>query len=119
MTHDTIRPRLRGAAAALAFTLSLARGDVQGAAEALKRASEQRMTDADVWYEYGLALTRAQKQKEARKAFERAVSLRDSAPARTGLAFTQFLLGKSKDAEREVRRALALDPGHAQAHYVM
>jgi len=141
MTRDTIRPRLiRGAAAALAFALSLApaaaraqgpaddfergkqllaRGDVQGAAEALKRASEQRKTDAHVWYEYGLALTRAQKQKEARKAFERAVALRDSAPARTGLAFTQFLLGKTRDAEREAGRALALDPGHAQAHYVM
>ena len=59
MTRDTIRPRLRGAAAALAFALSLApaaagaqgpaddfergkqllaRGDAQGAAEALKRA---------------------------------------------------------------------------------
>src|SRR5215207_8327401 len=109
MTHDTIRPRHRGAAAALALALSLApavaparaqtvddfergkqllaRGDVQGAAEALKRASKQRKTDADVWYEYGLALTHAQEQKEARKAFERAVSLRDSAPARTGLAF--------------------------------
>lgn len=137
--------KLRGVAVALAFALSLvpaaattraqtvddfergkqllaqgdAQGDAQGAAAALKRAVKQRKADADVWYEYGLALTRAQKQKEARKAFERAVALRDSAPARTGLAFTQFLLGKTRDAEREVRQALALDPLYAQAHYVM
>lgn len=139
MAHGTFRTGFRGAAAALACALALApvcasaqavdefergkqllaRGDAPGAVEALKHASEQRKTDADVWYEFGLALTRARRQKEARKAFERAVALRDSAPTRTGLAFTLFLLGKTKDAEREARQALALDPRHAQAHYVL
>lgn len=142
MTRGTIQPRLTSAAAVLALALSLAatlaparaqgsaddfergkqllaQGDAQGAAELLKRAAESRKTDADAWYEFGLALSRANRQKEARKAFERAVSLRDSAPAHTGLAFTLFLLGKTRDAEREVGRALVLDPLHAQAHYVM
>lgn len=99
--------------------LLLAQGDAQGAADVLRRVAESRKTDADVWYEVGLALSRANRQKEARKAFERTVALRDSAPARTGLAFTQFLLGKTSDAEREAGLALKLDPDHAPAHYVM
>src|ERR1044072_566373 len=139
MTHDKTSARLRGvaAAAALAFALSLtpvraqvaddfergkqllAQGNAAAAVEPLKRAAESRKTDADVWYEFGLALSRAGKQKETRKAFERAVALRDSAPARTGLAFTLFLLGKTKEAERETEHALKLDPSHAQAHYVL
>jgi TonB family protein len=97
----------------------LAQGDANGAAEVLGRVAESRKTDADVWYEFGLALTRANRQKQARKAFERAVALRDSAPARTGLAFTQLLLGKTRDAEHEAERALKLDPGYVQAHYVV
>ena len=97
----------------------LARGDAAGAAALLKPVAERRKTDADAWYYLGLAHSRANRQKDARKAFEKAVGLRDSAPARTGLAFTQFLLGKTRDAEREVGRALALDPGSAQAHYVL
>ncbi|HJQ33920.1 MAG TPA: energy transducer TonB [Pyrinomonadaceae bacterium] len=97
----------------------LSAGDAKGAAAALKSAAESRKTDADAWYYYGLALSRAGKQKDARKAFEHAVASRDSARARTGLAFTQFLLGKTRDAEREVARALELDPRSAQAHYVL
>lgn len=141
MTHDTIRASLRRtvtvAVAALAFVLSLmpvraqvvddfergkqllAQGNAAAAVEPLKRAAESRKTDADVWYELGLAFSRAGKQKEARKAFEHAVALRDSAPARTGLGFTLFLLGKTKEAECETEQALKLDPSHAQAHYVL
>lgn len=97
----------------------LAHGDAQGAAKVLSRVAESRQTDADVWYELGLALSHARQQKEARKAFERAVALRDSAPARTGIAFTQLLLGKTADAEHEAARALKLDSNYAQAHYVV
>lgn len=97
----------------------LAQGNADAAAGVLGRVAESHKTDADVWYEFGLALTHAHRQKEARKAFERAVELRDTAPARTGLAFTQFLLRKTDDAEREAARALKLDPNYAQAHYVV
>jgi len=144
MIHGTTQAALRRAAGATAAALALAlafappaaraqgqaddfergkqmlaQGDAAGAAEVLGRVAESRKTDADVWYRLGLALTRTNRQKDARKAFERAVALQDSSPARTGLAFTLFLLGKTKDAEREVGRALALDPQSAQAHYVM
>lgn len=142
MIHDTIPPRLRGAAAALAFALSLApaaaparaqtvddfergkqllaQGDAKGAAAALKRAAEQRKTDADAWYAYGLSLGRTGKRKDARKAFERAVKLRpDWATARASLAYTLILLNKTHDAEREAERALSLDPKSAEAHFVV
>ncbi|MBV8856275.1 MAG: energy transducer TonB [Acidobacteria bacterium] len=82
----------------------LAQGNADAAADVLGRVAESHKTDADVWYEFGLALTHTHRQKEARKAFERAVELRDTAPARTGLAFTQFLLRKTDDAEREDAR---------------
>ena len=47
-----------------------------------KAAGESRKTDAAAWYQLGVAPTRANKRKDARKAFERAVAPRDSAPAR-------------------------------------
>ncbi len=140
MTHDTIRPRLRGAAAALACALSLApaaalaqtvddfergkqllaQGDAKGAAATLKRAAERRKTDAEAWYAYGLALGRMGKQKDARKAFERAVKLRpDWATARAGLAYTLILLNKTRDADREAKRAVSLDPKSPDAHFVV
>jgi TonB family protein len=143
MTCGLIRFKLGSARAALACVLSLApaaapvraqgpaddfeqgkrllaRGDAKGAAAALKRAAEQRKTDADAWYAYGLSLGRVNKRKDARKAFERAVKLRpDWATARASLAYTLILLNKPRDAEREATRALALDPKSADAHFVM
>ena len=97
----------------------LAGGDAAGAADAFKSAAEARKTDADAWYNYGLALTRARNAKDARKAFERAVQLRpDSADAQAGLAFTLLMLGKEREAEASARRALAASPRQAEAHYV-
>jgi TonB family protein len=98
----------------------LAQGDAAGAAAALKSAAAQRKTDADAWYYLGLALSRADKAKDARKAFEKAAKLRpDDAAARAGIAYTLLLLGKTRDAEREAGRALSLDPKSAEAHYIL
>lgn len=98
----------------------LAGGDAAGAADALKAAAEARKTDADAWYYYGLALTRARKPKDARKAFDRAVNLRpDSADAHAGLAFALLMLGKERDAEASARRGLAADSQHGESHYVL
>jgi len=86
----------------------------------LRPAAERRKTDADAWYYLGLALNRAGRAKEARKAFDRAVKLRpDNAGAHTGLAYTMLLLGKESDAEREAQKALQLDPQFPDAHYVV
>jgi TonB family protein len=98
----------------------LAHGDAVGAAAVLKAAAERRKTDADAWYQLGLALTRAGKPKEARKAFESALKLRPDWPeASAGIAVSLLLLDKAGDAEREARRALAADPQQADAHYVV
>ncbi|MDT5295389.1 MAG: hypothetical protein QOJ76_2269 [Acidobacteriota bacterium] len=98
----------------------LAQGDAAGAAAALKSAAAQRKTDAEAWYYLGLALSHADKAKDARKAFEKAAKLRpDDAGARAGIAYTLLLLGKTRDAEREAGRALSLDPKSAEAHYIL
>ena len=143
MTHRTTPTALRRAAlasaAALALALStpaaaqvapaddfergkqlLAQGDAHGAAAALRRAAERRKHDGEVWTQLGLALSRMNRQKEARQAFERAVKLRpDSAEAHAGLAASLLVLDRKDEAEREATRARALDTKVAAAHYVI
>ncbi|MCA1592261.1 MAG: tetratricopeptide repeat protein, partial [Acidobacteria bacterium] len=85
--------------------------DMQESAIAQLRAvAEGRKKDADAWYNLGLALNRAGKGKESRKAFEKAVKLRPDAKSHVGLASSLLLLNKTGDAEREARQALSLDP---------
>jgi len=86
----------------------------------LKPVAERRKTDADAWYLLGVALNRAGKNKDARKAFEKSLKLRPpNAEARAALAYTLLTLGKLRDAEREARAALAVNPRDAEAHYVL
>ncbi len=81
-------------------------GDASAAIPLLRDATKSRKKDADAWHYYGLALSRAGHAKDARKAFEKALKLQpNDAGARTGLAYSFLLLGKSHDAEREARRA--------------
>lgn len=95
-------------------------GDAEGAIPLLRAAAESRKTDADAWYFYGLALSRAAHRKEARKAFERTLALRpDDALAHVGLAYSLLFLNKERDAEGEARRALSLNPQLAEARYVV
>lgn len=98
----------------------LAQGEAAAAAASLKSLAERRKTDADAWYYLGFALTRANKPKDARKAFESVLKLRpDSAQARGGLAYALLLLDKPRDAAREAALALASDAQQAEAHYVV
>lgn len=98
----------------------IAQGEAAAAASSLKPLAERRKTDADAWYYLGLALARADKPKDARKAFERALKLRpDSARAHGGLAYALVLLDKPGDAAREAAAALASDAQQAEAHYVV
>jgi TonB family protein len=95
-------------------------GDAEGAIPPLRDAAEQRKTDADAWYFYGLALSRAGHAKDARKAFEKTLKLRpEDALARVGLAYSLLYVHKPRDAEREAERALKLNPQLAEAHYVV
>jgi len=95
-------------------------GDAEGAIAVLRPAAGRLKKNADAWYYLGLALNRAGRAKDARKAFDKAVKLRpDDAGAHTGLAYTLLLLGKTDDAEREAQQALKLDPKLPDAHYVV
>lgn len=98
----------------------LERGDAAGAAAAFKAAAERRRNDPEAWYHLGLALTHANRNKEARKAFEKAAELNPgSAQARTGLAYALLATGKTREAEREAAAALRLDPQQPDARYVL
>lgn len=94
-------------------------GDTKGAIAQLRAVAEKRKNDADAWYYLGFALNRAGRAKEGRKAFEKAVKLRPDASAYVGLAYSLLLLNKMRDAEREARRALSLDPQFGAARYVV
>src|SRR6184192_3485033 len=75
------------------------RGDAEGAIRFLRDAAESHKKDADAWYIYGLALSRAGHAKDAVKAFEKTLKLRpDDALARTGLAYSLLLLNKPREA---------------------
>jgi Flp pilus assembly protein TadD len=95
-------------------------GNAAGAIDELRPVAEGRKTDADAWYFLGLALSRAGRAKDARKAFEKTLKLRpDDALAHVGLAYSMLLLDKPRDAEREAGRARTLDPRLAEARYVL
>lgn len=95
-------------------------GDADAALPLLRDAAQQRKTDADAWYLYGLALNRVGQSKEARKAFEKTAKLRPGdALAHIGLAYSLLRLDKLTDAQREADRALSLDPHLAEARYVL
>lgn len=96
-------------------------GNYSGAVEVLKGAvKKDAKADAEAWYHLGAAYTGLDDPKEARKAFEKAIKLRpDWAPARAGLAAAHLSAGRLGDAEHEARRALGLDAGQKEAHYVL
>lgn len=52
------------------------KGDTQAAVEALRRATSNNRDDGDAWHYLGLALLAAGNKDEARKAFEKAATIR-------------------------------------------
>jgi tetratricopeptide (TPR) repeat protein len=52
------------------------KGDARGAIEALRAATSKNKDDGDAWHYLGLALLAAGNKDEARKAFEKAVTIR-------------------------------------------
>ena len=96
------------------------RGDHEAAIKALRAATKKEKSDAEAWHYLGLALTKKEKFKDARKAFEQAVALRPKFPAAlTGLAYVHLRLNETDDSGRAAERALALEPGNVEARYVL
>lgn len=97
------------------------RGDYSGAVAVLRQVvKNEGKQDAEAWYELGAAYTGLDDPDEARKAFEKAVKLRDGhAAAHAGLAVAYLNSGQLYNAEHEARRTLGLDPKQAEGNYVL
>src|SRR5262245_16975131 len=66
------------------------KGAFSEAVGALKEAVKKQQSDSDAWHYLGLSLHRVGEIKDARKAIEKAISLRpDFAPSYTAMAYMQ------------------------------
>ncbi|HLL71911.1 MAG TPA: TonB family protein [Pyrinomonadaceae bacterium] len=90
------------------------------AADILRRAVKQRKTDAQAWLHLGIALSRAGKSKDARKAFEQTLKLSPHTPqAHIGMAYIYMDENKPAEAEQHAVRAVSIAPRNAEAHYAL
>jgi len=95
------------------------KGEYDKATLVLKRLTKQNSSDANAWYYLGLTYLKTQKEKDASKAFEKAVALKPSdAQARTGLAYA-YLLRNDRRAADNAKEVLKLNPKSAEAHYIL
>jgi tetratricopeptide (TPR) repeat protein len=95
------------------------KGDFNEAVKALREALKKQASDSDAWYYLGLSLHRAGKVEDARKAFEKTVSLRrDFAPGYAAMAYMQLLVNDNKRAIENAEKALALDPKNLDSLYI-
>ena len=95
------------------------KGAFSEAVEALKEAVKKQQKDSDAWYYLGLSLHRAGNIKDARKAFEKTISLRpDFAPSYTAMAYMQLLNYDDKGAMKNAEKAVALDPKNFESLYI-
>ncbi len=93
-------------------------GDLRGAIEAFRKASELAPESAEVQLSLGRVYIKLKKDGEAIKALKRSISL-DARPAEAhydlGLAY--FQTSRFKDAETAFKKATLLSPDMAKAHY--
>jgi Flp pilus assembly protein TadD len=69
------------------------------------KALKEATGDSDAWYYLGLSLHRAGEIKDARKAIEKAISLKpDFAPSDTAMAYMQLLSNDDKGAVKNAER---------------
>lgn len=95
-------------------------GDAKGAVKALRASLKKRKDDAVALYYLGLAQSTEGNLKDARKSFEAALKLRpDYGPARAARAYLLYVSERLSEAEAEAARALELDRGSIDAHYIM
>ena len=87
--------------------------DCAAADKALKKALEMKPGSGYIHKAYGMCLKAWDKQEEAHKEFELAVSLDPlSVMIRGQLAFSHFCLERYDEALAEIDRGLAIDPQH-------
>jgi tetratricopeptide (TPR) repeat protein len=90
-------------------------GRVDEAIPRLQTAVKLGPTHADAHLALGNAMMRAQRPAEASVHFQASLELKPAADAHHNLAVALVALGRTTEAEKELRAALALDPGLAAA----
>ena len=115
----SLDPALAPARACLALVLA-ARGDAAAAAAQHRAALRERPDDAATLTNLGNLLRAQGRPEPAEALLRRAAALRPDDPD-TWHNLAAVLAGQGRlaadEAERCCRRALSLDPGHAEAHY--
>lgn len=96
-------------------------GNYSQAINLLKQASKQKefKRDGEIWNYIGLSYINQNKEKDGRKAFEKAVKYApQSSTYRANLAYAYLLDKKAKKARSVVNKAIQLDPKNANAYYI-
>ena len=85
----------------------------------MQNFNEQRVTNrASFWYHLGIAYDFKDMSKEARRRYEKAISVDPNfAPAYVGLALNLYKDENIPDAVKNLRKAIELDPSGADAYY--
>ena len=100
--------------------MALERGDHAQAFEYAKRASEAAPNDPQLWFLLGYAARLDGKNQQSVDAYNHGLRLSPSAlDGISGLAQTYSVMGKSEDAERLLKQALAADPRRANDGLVL
>ncbi len=91
-------------------------GDLQGAEAELRRAVEQSPQQGLYWNRLGMVLGMQQRLEEAIPCFERALKLDPgNLVVRRNLAASEWQLGRSEDARKNLDLILEAEPSNAQA----
>jgi tetratricopeptide (TPR) repeat protein len=111
---------IQNARLARAAQLALERGDHAQAYEYARRASEAAPNDPQLWFLLGYAARLDGKNQQSVDAYNQGLRLSPSAlDGISGLAQTYSVMGRSDDAERLLKQALAADPRRANDALVL
>jgi tetratricopeptide (TPR) repeat protein len=111
---------IQNARLARAAQQALERGDRAQAYEYARRASEAAPNDPQLWFLLGYAARLAGRNQQSVDAYNQGLRLSPSAlDGISGLAQTYSVMGKSEDAERLLKQALAADPRRANDALVL
>jgi len=111
---------IQNARLARAAQSALERGDHAQAFEYAKRASEAAPNDPQLWFLLGYAARLDGKNQQSVDAYSQGLRLSPNAlDGISGLAQTYSVMGKSDDAERLLKQALAADPRRANDALVL
>src|SRR5580698_8152508 len=102
---------IQNARLARAAQLALQHGDRVLALDYAQRAAQAAPNDPQLWFLLGYAARLNAKFQDSADAYSRGLRLSPSAPdGLSGLAQDYSLLGRTEDAERLLRQAIASDP---------